>query len=242
MIDGHGVNIDFKNLKPDPYVYFYLEGGVVVTLTLYVDGVLLFGRDLRVLLIGKSKQNLLGYLSVTGMKDASLVLRIGVTRDHTKETATITQNSYTNYLLERYGKTSWNPAYILGVRTKPKLDQSKEELLNKEDKKRFQTLPGSVMYLRQVIRDDILYAVNQLARVVPKPSKGNQAPTPLPGRDDELRHHFQPSVFKLTAFSDSNWNNNLDNGKSTSSYTVIISNTPVSFKVGLQGPTVHVHD
>ena len=43
--------------------------------------------------------------------------------------------------------------------------------------------------------------------------------------------------FKLTAFSDANWGNNPDNGKSTSSYIVILSDGPVSFEVGLQGLT-----
>ena len=41
----------------------------------------------------------------------------------------------------------------------------------------------------------------------------------------------------MTAFSDANWGNNPDNGKSMSSYIVFLANAPVSFKVGLQGLT-----
>ena len=41
---------------------------------------------------------------------------------------------------------------------------------------------------------------------------------------------------KLAAFSDSNWANNPDNGKSTSSYLTMLTNAPLSFKSGL-GPT-----
>ena len=48
---------------------------------------------------------------------------------------------------------------------------------------------------------------------------------------------YKRGGFKLTAFSDANWGNNPDNGKSTSSYIAFISNGPVSFKVGLQGLT-----
>ena len=43
--------------------------------------------------------------------------------------------------------------------------------------------------------------------------------------------------FKLTAFSDANWGNNPDNGKSMSSYIVMLANAPISFKVGLEGLT-----
>ena len=48
---------------------------------------------------------------------------------------------------------------------------------------------------------------------------------------------YKKGGFKLTAFSDANWGNNPDNGKSMSSYIVLFSNAPVSFKVGLQGLT-----
>ena len=48
---------------------------------------------------------------------------------------------------------------------------------------------------------------------------------------------YKRGGFKLTAFSDANWGNNPDNGKSTSSYIAFLSNGPVSFKVGLQGLT-----
>ena len=55
------------------------------------------------------------------------------------------------------------------------LDQPEENSLNKEGKRRFQAITGSVMYLGQVTRYDIGYAVNQLARVVSKPSKPHMA-------------------------------------------------------------------
>ena len=48
---------------------------------------------------------------------------------------------------------------------------------------------------------------------------------------------YKQGGFKLTAFSDANWGNNPDNGKSMSSYIVFLANAPVSFKVGLQGLT-----
>jgi len=43
--------------------------------------------------------------------------------------------------------------------------------------------------------------------------------------------------FKLTAFSDSNWANNPDNGKSTSCYIMMLARAPISFKSGLQSLT-----
>ena len=48
---------------------------------------------------------------------------------------------------------------------------------------------------------------------------------------------YKKGGFTLTAFSDANWANNLENVKSLSSYIMMMSNGPVSLKVGLQGIT-----
>ena len=48
---------------------------------------------------------------------------------------------------------------------------------------------------------------------------------------------YKQGGFRLTAFSDANWGNDPDNGRSTSSYIVMLANAPISFKMGLQGLT-----
>ena len=48
---------------------------------------------------------------------------------------------------------------------------------------------------------------------------------------------YKKGGFKLTAFSDSNWCNNPNNGKSTSCYIMMLSRAPVSFKSGVQSLT-----
>ena len=97
------------------------------------------------------------------------------------------------------------------------------------------------MYLAQVSRYDILYAVNQLARGMSKPPK-----THIGAAKHLLRYlagstnfiTYKQGGFNLAAFSDANGGNNPDNGKSTSSYIIMLANGPISFKVGLQGLTV----
>ena len=171
----------------------------------------------------------------------SLVLGMGVTRDRKKGTVTVSQGQYTKSILERFGMANCNPAYKPGVGTKLSLNQSAEKLLRKEDKQQFQAITGSVMYLAQVTRYDIMYAINQLSKAMSKPSKAHMASAKrllrLPSRDDGLCHHYKQGAFKLTSFVDAKWNNNPDHGKSTSSYLVFFSNALVSFKVGLQGLT-----
>ena len=50
-------------------MYIYQEGGGVYILTLYVDDVLLLGKDVEVL--GRIKHKLMGRFSMTDMGDVS---------------------------------------------------------------------------------------------------------------------------------------------------------------------------
>ncbi|CAM9119850.1 unnamed protein product [Ascophyllum nodosum] len=94
------------------------------------------------------------------------------------------------------------------------------------------------MYLAQVSRYEVLYAVNQLARIMSKTSKAHM------GVAKHLLRYLAGSVsfpitykrggFKLTIYTDANWGGNPNNDKSTSSYIVMLAHGPISFKVGLQ--------
>ena len=103
------------------------------------------------------------------------MLGMGVTREYEKGTMAITQGKYTKSLLERYDMASCNSTYTPGVGKELSLDQPKEIRLRKEEKQRIQAITGNVLYPGQVTRYDILYAVNQLARAMSKPSKAHMA-------------------------------------------------------------------
>ena len=88
---------------------------------------------------------------------------------------TITHEKYTKPLLERYGMASCNSTYTPRVGKELSLDQPEERLLSKEEKQRFQAMPGSLMFLGYVTRYNIVYAATQLARAMSKPSKAHMA-------------------------------------------------------------------
>ena len=205
-VNEHVVEIGFKSLKSGPCVYIYSEDGAMYVLTLYVDDVLLLGKDRKV--PERIKRKLMRRFSMTGMGDVSLVLGMEVTRDRTKVTVTITQENYVKSLLERYGMGNCNPAHTPGVGKELSLDHPVENILNKEDKRRFQVITGSVKYLVQVTRYDIGYAVNQLARAMSKTSKAHLAAAKhllryLAGTTN-FAITYKRGGFKLTAFFDAN--------------------------------------
>ena len=164
-----------------------------------------------------------------------------LTRDREKGTITVSQKDYTEDVVQGYGMEGCSPAYTPGVGLEMSLKQPEEKLLNEKEKRRYQAITGAVMYFALVTRYDILYAVNQLARVMSKPAKAHM------GAAKHLLHYlagskdfyitYKQGGFRLAAFLDANWGNNPDHGRSTSSYIVMLANTLTSFKVGLQGLT-----
>ena len=120
-------------------------------------------------------------------------------------------------------------------------NQPEQTLLSEEETQRFQAITGSVMYLVQITRYDVMYSTCQLARAMSKPSKVHMGAAKhllryLAGTLD-FSLVYKKRGFKLTAFSDSNWGNNPDNGKSTSCYIMMFCKAPVSFRSGVQSLT-----
>ena len=171
---------------------------------------------------------------MTDMGEGSLVLGREIKNDRYAGTLKISQEAYCKSILERLGildcKPTSTPGY--GRTTIPRTHFSS---------RRNQGIVGSLMYIAQVLRYDIRYATGQWARPMAKPSKVHMA-----AAKHTLRYlagttnfdiTYKKGGLKLAIFSDSNWANNPDNGKSTSSYVTMLANAPMSFRSGLQGLT-----
>lgn len=125
-----------------------------------------------------------------------------------------------------------NPAFTLGAGPKLSLNQPENILLGEESKRLCQSIVSAAMYLEQVSRYDILYAVNQLARGISKTSKAHGEAVKhmvcyLAGSAD-LSITYKQGRLKLAVFSEANRGNKTpDNGKSASSCTMMLANGPI---------------
>ena len=161
---------------------------------------------------------------------------MNVRRDRVEETITIDQKDESEDIVERVGINDCTTA--LTLEPERSLNQPDKHLLDEEGKRRYQSIVGATTYLAHFSRHDILYAVNQLAREMFKPSKAHMGVVKhllryFTGSRDFFIDYEQGG-FKLAAFSDADRGNIPDNGKSTS-YIVILANGAMSFNVGLQG-------
>lgn len=154
-------------------------------LTLCVNDVLLLGDNRKVL--ESLKEKFIRRFKMTDIGDVSLVLGMNVTWNRQKGTPSINQRNSTKSVLQRFGIANSNPLSISDLGPKPPFNQSEDKPLNPLAKLGCQDIAGSLMYLAQVTRYDIQFAVNQQARVISKPSKASMAaakhPLPLPSGD-----------------------------------------------------------
>ena len=200
-MDDHLSNISFRSLKSDPCVYVFEDKTGTAILTLYVDGILLLGNNKQ--LLGKPKKS-----EMMDLGGVSKALGMNVTRDRENGTITIAQKKYTEDIFERYNMTNCNVAFTPGVGPEISLDQSADRLLDEQGKQRYQSIAGALVYLVRVSRYDVLYAVNQLASAMSKPSEAHM------GAAKHVLRYLAGSVsfpitykrggFKLTTYTDAN--------------------------------------
>ena len=80
------------------------------------------------------------------------------------------QEEYTKSILERFGRANRKPVCTPGLGSELSTKQVDETLLSKETQG-YQAITGSLMYLAQILRYDIMYSSGQLARAMSRPAK-----------------------------------------------------------------------
>ena len=238
-IDPVLFEICFVALNSVPCVYLYYHNGAKIYLTPYVDDLFLAGNDCDAISMVNGK--LQKRFKMTDMGEATLVLGTENKRDRAAGTLPISQEAYCKSILERFGMSDCKPTSTPGYGSEISNNQPEDTLLNEEETRKYQGIVGSLMYIAQVLRYGITYATGQMARPMAKPSKVHMV-----AAKHTLRYRagttnfsitYKKGGFELAAFSDSNWANNPDNGKSTPSYVTMLANAPMSFRSGLQGLT-----
>ena len=131
-------------LKSDTCVYIYTGKGVVTMFTLYVDDLLLLGADAVLLEIFKK---LMSRFKMADIENVSHVLGMQITHDPEKDILTVSQEDYTNSMLDRVGMSECKPLSMLGLGPDLSLEQPDVERMDEVGTMRYQVITGLVMYL-----------------------------------------------------------------------------------------------
>lgn len=156
----------FQQLTADQGVL--TRGGFLhgVTVSIYVDDFLIFGRRLSD--IKTVKRELAKEFKMKDLGEVEYVLNIHVKRDRGNRLLAISQPLYTRKVLERFGMADSHPVVTPMEADTPKaLDLAYTEAKRAGsgvDQQRYQEAIGSLMHLSISTRPDISFAVGKLSR------------------------------------------------------------------------------
>ena len=152
-IDGVLGVIGFRPTQSDPCVYTHGSGVTLVILTLYVDDIVISGKDPT--LEEQKKKELKERFEMTDMQEVSRILGMVVTRDYDEGTLAITQTAYVENILERFGMQDAKAAHTPGYGPELSAEQPEDKLLGAEATKLYKVITGSLLYLAQCTRYDL---------------------------------------------------------------------------------------
>jgi len=209
-IDGFLRSIGFKQSAIDPNLY--LQPGVL--LLLYVDDLLIAyngteGHRIKLLLHTKYK-----------MTDLGPARRfLGIEIEKTKDGFCISQQTYINTILRRFGLLDAKPAK---TPLDPQVDLNNPHCEDKSvDRKEYLSIVGSLMYAALGSRPDIAFSVTALSRYNVQPLEMHLTAAKRVLRylkaTSSLRIHYRRlphSELSAVGYTDSDWAGNLKTRKS----------------------------
>ena len=155
----------YRRIHSDPCVYIQKTPDRTMIITVWVDDMLIFATTILAMKI--AKRDISDAFEVTDLGEPSKIVGIEITRDREQRKITITQTSYIETILAKYGLQDACP-----VRTpldpNIKLEPGEMETGNRSNN--YVSLIGSLMYAAVATRPDIAFAVNRLASFTANPT------------------------------------------------------------------------
>ena len=213
-----------------PCIYYQKAGSDIVYIGVYVDDIVLAGRDERRL--QEIKDDFSKKFDIKDLGEIKYFLGIKVVQDKESNSIWIGQPAYTKNLLKSYGMQDSNPVNTpADANSKLQPATNQDEPLNQTQ---YQSAVGSLMYLSVSSRPDIAFAVNNLARFNSNPRKEHWSALKrvlryLNGTINYGLLYKQGGPEHFVGYSDADWAGDLSDRKSTSGYVFILSGGPVSW-------------
>lgn len=223
------LSLGLTNSKYNPMLYFRMERGKLIgALTTHVDDLAIVGQPVFVHNLIKS----LGRKFQIGAdEDLHHFLSLRITCNVNQRYVFLNQSHYIDELCQRFLSGSHTPTltptsstFRLIVRRTPEDPPSLGP---------YSQLIGSLLWVAQCTRPDVLFVVNRLSQYLPNPSETHwQAAVKVldylvSTKDLKLRLGGR---LKVSRYSDSNWAEDRDDFRSTLGYTYRLGKGAISWK------------
>jgi hypothetical protein len=226
----------FYRCATDSAVYSKGFGDNQVVLGIYVDDLLIMGKDLQA--VNLVKQQLSERFKMVDFGEVSKVLGIQIRRNKVEGTLTMCQEEYVDGIMSKFSMDNCGVSSTpLSTSTKfseamcPTSEQEREIMSGVP----YRAAIGSLMYLMVSTRPDLAAAVGLLSRFLNNPGEQHWIGVKkvfkyLQGtRKVGLEYRKGQGVI-LEGYTDSDWAGDLDSRRSTSAYVMMIGGTAVSWK------------
>ncbi|CAL1356411.1 unnamed protein product [Linum trigynum] len=239
--DSYMLELGYSRSPYDCCVYHNkVEDGSMIYLVLYVDDMLIAARS-------KSDiQKLKGLLSAEfEMKDlgaAHKILGMEIYRDRSKKKLFLSQKSYIQKILSRFGMSSAKPLNTpsasnvhLSSAYAPQLEAEKEYM----SRVPYASAVGSLMYAMVCTRPDLAHAVSVVSRFMIQPGKEHWQAVKrifryLKGTPDVGISFGSDTECLVSGYSDSDYAGDVDTRRSMTGYVFTLGSSVVSWKATLQ--------
>lgn len=228
-VEKEFTKLGYTRSEADYSVFYKRVGDCLIIVAVYVDDMLIFGKDVQV--INSLKSELKSIFEMTDLGEAKWILNMEVIRDRAARTIHLSQRQYVNSILTRFQMDDCRP-----VSTPMEANLHLPKLAEAEIEPRlYQSALGSLMYAMLATRPDIAYSVGVLSQQAATPGKLHWSALMrvyryLRGTAD-LKLTFQGGSHakELVGFVDADFAGDPVDRRSTTGYTFTLSGGTISW-------------
>ena len=223
-LDKFLIKIGFERSSADHCLYVKNQNNTKAFVLVFVDDLLIISSDINE--INNVKSDLSAEFKMKNFGQVSYFL--GIEFVFSENSIKMHQSKFIEKILEKFGMADCKPKLIPCDVNIPKIDESDSETLNDSEKRRYQEIVGSLIYLMTGTRPDISYVVNKLSQRMSGPTNADRnlaksvlrylAGTITQGL--QYAKHDQP--IQLVCYSDSDWGSS-DDRRSITGYCCMLS-------------------
>lgn len=218
--------MNFVKFSKEPSLYRKEEKNNLLLVAVYVDDLLIKGTSLEMILDFKRKISTTFEMSDLG----KLTYYLGIEVLQCQDRITLSQERYAPKILEEAGMDECNASH---VPMELNLSLSKGEKEKQIDEKAYRRSIGCLRYLLHT-RPDLSFVVGMLSRYMhePRESHGSvlkQVLRYLRGTMSYGLAYESSNVERLTGYSDSSHNSDVDDGRSTSGHIFYLERCPITW-------------
>ena len=230
VITSNGFEV---NLVED-CVYHKFNGSKFIFLILYVDDILLASSDIG--LLHETKKFLSKNFEMKDLGNASFVLGIQILRDRSQGILRLSQKSYIEKILNRFGMKDYSSGDTpVAKGDKFSLTQCPKNNLEIEEMQKipYTSAMGSLMYAQVCTRPDIAFIVGMLGRYMSNPGvdhwkAAKRVMRYLKRTNDFMLQYRRSDSLEIFGYSDSNFAGCQDSKRSTSGYVFMLAGGAIS--------------